>query len=97
MDAGKPNEYHSVEAKRGREFILRLTTGADVYLALQQFAIDHGIRFAKIHAALAQDAALAIEQGIVKVEGKGLCSPLRSPAKHWARFCPCFRHDGEGV
>jgi predicted DNA-binding protein with PD1-like motif len=50
-DAGKPNEYHSVEAKRGREFILRLTTGADVYLALQQFAIDHGIRFAKIHAA----------------------------------------------
>jgi predicted DNA-binding protein with PD1-like motif len=50
-DASKPNEYHSVEAKRGREFILRLTTGADVYLAIRQFAIDHGIRFAKIHAA----------------------------------------------
>ena len=50
-DASKLNEYHSVEAKRGREFILRLTTGADVYLALQQFAVEHGIRFGKIHAA----------------------------------------------
>ncbi|MCW3991997.1 MAG: DNA-binding protein [Candidatus Bathyarchaeota archaeon] len=51
QDASKLNEYHVVEARRGREFILRLTTGADVYLAIQQFAIDHGIRFAKIHAA----------------------------------------------
>ncbi len=51
LDASKPTEYHVVEAERGREFILRLTTGADVYLAIQQFAVDHGIRFAKIHAA----------------------------------------------
>jgi len=50
-DASEPTEYHVVEARRGREFILRLTTGADVYLAIQQFAKDHGIRFAKIHAA----------------------------------------------
>ncbi len=51
QDASKPTDYHVVEARRGREFILRLTTGADVYLAIQQFAVDHGIRFAKIHAA----------------------------------------------
>ena len=51
QDAAHPREYHLVEAQRGREFILRMTTGADVCLALQQFAKDHGIRFAKIHAA----------------------------------------------
>jgi predicted DNA-binding protein with PD1-like motif len=51
LDARRPTEYHAVEARRGREFILRLTTGADVYLAIQQFAKDHGIRFAKVHAA----------------------------------------------
>ena len=51
LDASKPTEYHCVEATRGREFILRLTTGADVYLAIQQFAKDKGIRFAKIHCA----------------------------------------------
>ena len=50
-DAETPDEYHSVEAIRGREFILRLTTGADVFLAIQKFAIDHGLEFAKIHAA----------------------------------------------
>ena len=27
-DAETPDEYHSVEAIRGREFIIRLTTGA---------------------------------------------------------------------
>jgi len=50
-DASHPAEYHNVEVQRGREFILRLTTGSDVFLALQQFARDHDIRFAKIHAA----------------------------------------------
>jgi predicted DNA-binding protein with PD1-like motif len=50
-DASNPAEYHNVEVQRGREFILRLTTGSDVFLALQQFARDHDIRFAKIHAA----------------------------------------------
>lgn len=47
-DAATPIEYHYVEIQRGREFILRLTTGADVWLAIQQFATDKGIRFAKI-------------------------------------------------
>ncbi|HDQ72171.1 MAG TPA: DNA-binding protein [Chloroflexi bacterium] len=51
MDATHPAEYHSVEVQRGREFILRMTTGADVFLACQAFAQDHDIRFAKIHAA----------------------------------------------
>ena len=49
--ATHPAEYHSVECQRGREFIIRLTTGADVYKAIQQFAKDKGIKFGKIHAA----------------------------------------------
>src|SRR5512136_372507 len=49
-DAGTPTEYHFVEAKPGREFIIRMTTGADVWLAIQQFAKDQGIRFARIHS-----------------------------------------------
>ncbi len=49
--ASKPDEYHCVEAQRGREFIVRMTTGTDVYLALQKFAKDKKIRFGKIHAA----------------------------------------------
>ena len=51
LDASHPLEYHAVEARRGREFIIRMTTGADVFLAIQQFAKDHNIRFAKIHTA----------------------------------------------
>ena len=47
LDAQTPDEYHKVECK----FIIRLTTGADVFAALQKFAIDHDIQFAKIHAA----------------------------------------------
>jgi len=50
-DAATLDEYHAVECQRGREFILRLTTGADVFLAIQKFAIDQKIQFAKIHAA----------------------------------------------
>jgi predicted DNA-binding protein with PD1-like motif len=50
-DAVTSEEYHSVECKRGREFIIRLTTGADVFLAIQQFAKDKDIKFGKIHAA----------------------------------------------
>jgi predicted DNA-binding protein with PD1-like motif len=49
-DAATPSDYHSVEARRGREFVLRMTTGADVWLATQRFAVDNGIRFAKLHA-----------------------------------------------
>ena len=50
-DAQSPTEYHAVECKPGREHILRMTTGADAWLAIQQFAVDRNIRFAKIHAA----------------------------------------------
>ena len=50
LDARSPDEYHYVQAQQGREFIIRLTTGADVFLAIQKFAIDNNIRFAKIHA-----------------------------------------------
>jgi predicted DNA-binding protein with PD1-like motif len=50
-DAQSPTEYHAVRVEAGRQFILRLTTGADLWLAVQRFAVDHDIRFAKIHAA----------------------------------------------
>jgi len=50
-EAAHPAEYHSVECRRGREYIVRMTTGADVYKAIQRFAKDEGIRFGKIHAA----------------------------------------------
>jgi predicted DNA-binding protein with PD1-like motif len=51
LDAASAYEYHAVKARRGREFILRLTTGADVWLAVQRFAIENGIEFAQIHTA----------------------------------------------
>jgi len=50
-NAQTPTEYHVVCVQPAREFILRMTTGADLWLALQRFAVDHEIRFAKIHAA----------------------------------------------
>jgi predicted DNA-binding protein with PD1-like motif len=50
-DASHPAEYHEVEAKYGRVYILRLNTGADAYQAIQQFAKDKNIRFGKIHAS----------------------------------------------
>ena len=49
-EASSPADYHFVQARRGREFILRLTTGADVCLAIEKFAQDNKIRFGKIHA-----------------------------------------------
>jgi len=51
MDAETPSSYFAVEATRGREFVLRLPNGADVLLALRQFALDKNIRFAKVNAA----------------------------------------------
>ncbi len=50
-DAQHPREYHSVSYRPGRAFILRMTTGADAWLAIQQFAVENEIRFAKLHAA----------------------------------------------
>lgn len=51
LPATSIDQYHKVEAKRGREFILRITTGADCYKAIQKFAIDNDIQFGKVHAA----------------------------------------------
>lgn len=50
-DAESLDDYNVVQCQRGREFILRLTTGADAWLAIQKFAKDHDIQFAKVHAA----------------------------------------------
>ncbi len=44
-------KYKLVEWKRGREWIFRVPTGEDAYLAIQQFAKDYDIKFAIIHSA----------------------------------------------
>lgn len=49
--AKSETDFHCVEATRGREFIVRLTTGADPVKALKHFAEEKKIRFGKIHAA----------------------------------------------
>jgi predicted DNA-binding protein with PD1-like motif len=50
-DEAPPEGYYQVEAKRGREFILRMITGADIVKTIQKFAADNEIKIAKIHAA----------------------------------------------
>lgn len=50
MDATHGAEYHSCEARRGREFIVRMMTGADPVLAIENFARENNIRFGKVHA-----------------------------------------------
>ena len=50
LDAKKPNEYHCCEMRRGREFLVRMMTGADPTIAIQNFAKENNIRFGKIHA-----------------------------------------------
>lgn len=50
-DAKHPTDYNAVRVSSAREYILRLNTGADLWLAVQRFAKDHDIRFGKIHAA----------------------------------------------
>jgi predicted DNA-binding protein with PD1-like motif len=42
--------YKASECRRGREWVFRVTTGDDVYLAVMQFIKDNNVRFAKIHA-----------------------------------------------
>ena len=50
LDAKTPDEYHICEMRRGREFMIRLMTGADPTLAIERFAKEHNIRFGKVHA-----------------------------------------------
>ena len=50
QDAESYDSYFCCETKRGREFILRLTTGADPVLAIAKFAEDHNILYGKVHA-----------------------------------------------
>lgn len=51
VPAEKPTDYHKVEVREGRKFIIRLNTGADVNLALAKFAEDHDIMYARIHCS----------------------------------------------
>lgn len=48
--AKKLDDYFFCEMKRGREFLIRLTTGADPVLAIQKFAKEQHVHFGKIHA-----------------------------------------------
>ena len=50
QDAKTIDEYHFCEMRRGREFLIRIMTGADPCLAIEKFAQEHGIRFGKVHA-----------------------------------------------
>jgi predicted DNA-binding protein with PD1-like motif len=43
--------FYAVEAKTGREFILRIQSGAFVVPTIQKFAKKYNIKVAKIHAA----------------------------------------------
>jgi predicted DNA-binding protein with PD1-like motif len=51
MEKAKKGVYKLVECKRGREWIFGVSSGDDLWHALQQFALDNDIKFAKIHAA----------------------------------------------
>ena len=50
LDATTPDEYHCCEMTRGREFLVRMMTGADPSLAIARFAKENNIRFGKVHA-----------------------------------------------
>ncbi len=49
-DASVPSEYHCCEMTRGREFLIRMMTGADPTLAIERFARENNIKYGKIHA-----------------------------------------------
>ncbi len=49
-DAVVDTEFHCCEARRGREFIVRMMTGADPVKAITEFAKKNNIRFGKVHA-----------------------------------------------
>lgn len=48
-ETAPPGGYLAVEAKHGREFILRITTDQDLIKAIQTFAKDKNIKYAKIY------------------------------------------------
>ena len=50
-DTMKPS-YQSVEFYEGRKWICRIKSGEDVYKAIQQFAKDQGIHYARVHCAI---------------------------------------------
>jgi len=41
LDAKTPDEYHCCEMRRGREFLVRMMTGADPSLAIARFAKEN--------------------------------------------------------
>ena len=51
VDAKTPSSYSACETRAGRKFIIRLTTGADPTLAIEQFAKDNGIKYGIVNTA----------------------------------------------
>ena len=49
-DSIRKDSFFSCEARRGREFIIRLTTGADPVLAIAKFAEKNNVKYGKVHA-----------------------------------------------
>jgi predicted DNA-binding protein with PD1-like motif len=45
------NNYKCVPYDQGRQWILRVETGNDIYEAIQKFAVDNNIKFARVHNA----------------------------------------------
>ena len=43
LDATTPDEYHCCEMRRGREFLVRMMTGADPSLAIAHFAKENNM------------------------------------------------------
>ena len=59
LDATTPDEYHCCEMRRGREFLVRMMTGADPSLAIARFAQENNIRFGRPEAPMDQVVAAA--------------------------------------
>ncbi|MDR1731543.1 MAG: DNA-binding protein [Synergistaceae bacterium] len=84
QDAKFPAQYHCCEARRGREFIVRMTTGADPVLAIENFAKEQHIRFGKVHATF-MDAFQPCKYFI--------WAPDYNDPDNWHREAVCVNHN----
>ena len=71
-DAVEETEFHCCEARRGREFIVRMNTGADPVKAITEFAKQNNIRFGKVHATFMGGFSYAFKNIFFIVNRRGL-------------------------